>query len=477
MPELPEVETIKSLLAPLIFNAQIKDVKILYSRMIKSDVSRFANDLKGKTILGLSRQGKYLIFHLSDNLILLSHLRMEGKYREIVDDFNLSPYTRVLFYFTDNRILAYEDSRCFGTMKLTDADHYLIEPPLNQLGKEPFNIDINDLYQKISKRNIPIKQLLLDQTLISGLGNIYVDEVLFLSKVHPLTPGRLITKAKMESLIHYAKQVLNQAIKDGGSTIRSYRPIKGVDGRFQTQLKAYGRHLNPCLNCHSRMVKIKIGGRGTTFCPHCQINPDTVNVIGITGMMTSGKSSLLEVAKKMGYPTISADLIVKELYQNEDIKKKVSHLFNNSVLIDNKLDHQLMLNMIITNPPLKKRLEKYIHPLVKQQLLSLINKTIKGPLFIEVPLLYQANFDDLTNYVIGVKIPYQKQNELIIARHKNNIEPYLTLASLDTFNLYESFANDILINDDTYQDFIVKGKQAIKLALAYFNKHQADYLK
>lgn len=269
MPELPEVETVRQTLIPLVRHKTIRDVVVLYSKMIKypsSDV--FSSQLRGQTIEDIQRKGKYLIFILSD-FYLISHLRMEGKYR-IGGLEAATKHEHVILFFEDAS-LRYHDTRKFGTMHLypKTADINQLEP-LKRVGPEPIQDTMNedDLYHKIHHRHRAIKSLLLDQTIVSGLGNIYVDEVLFLSRIHPQTPGNRLTVEDMKRIMMYAKQVLNESIARGGTTIRSFQSSKDVHGRFQNELLIHTKTVCPI--CHTPIHKIVVGGRGTYHCSSCQ---------------------------------------------------------------------------------------------------------------------------------------------------------------------------------------------------------------
>ena len=187
MPELPEVETVKKALERKILNKTIFDVEIYRDKTIITDVDQFKNNLKGQTIVKLSRKGKFLIFHLTNNLVIISHLRMEGKFFLKNENDPINKHDLVIFKFSDHTELRYNDTRRFGILGLYNESNYLDISPINKLGKEPFEIKKEDLIKAYKNKNVPIKQILLDQSIMCGLGNIYCDEVLFESKIHPLT--------------------------------------------------------------------------------------------------------------------------------------------------------------------------------------------------------------------------------------------------------------------------------------------------
>ncbi len=269
MPELPEVETVRRTLLKLVLNKTVKDVYYDYDKMIKMDTQLFVLRLKGQTIYNIERYGKYLVFIL-DKDVLIMHMRMEGKFYIKTNQDEISPYEHVIFSFTDGSEMRYHDVRKFGTIHLIDKSKYKQTYPLNVLGKEPKDINYLDFYQNIRNKRVAIKTALLDQHIISGLGNIYVDETLFLSKIDPRKKANLITKKQAKILIESAVKVLDKAILLGGTTIRSYTSSLGVHGRFQNELLVHTKKDQPCPICGTTIIKTKVGGRGTYVCPTCQ---------------------------------------------------------------------------------------------------------------------------------------------------------------------------------------------------------------
>lgn len=269
MPELPEVETVVQTLKRMILNDKIVDVKVEWNNIInKIEVNEFVEKVKNQRINDIVRQGKIIMFIL-DDYVLLSHLRMEGKFF-IDEDYQIDKHSHVIFKLSSNRFLRYHDTRKFGKMSLIEKEDYLTHPFLVNLGKEPFFINNEELYNKLSKKNIEIKAALLDQNIMSGLGNIYVDEVLFRSKIHPETKSNKISKEQVDSIIEYSKIVLNKAIELGGTTIRSYTSSLGVHGKFQNELQVHTKLNENCQVCNTKIIKIKVKGRGTYLCPNCQ---------------------------------------------------------------------------------------------------------------------------------------------------------------------------------------------------------------
>ncbi len=268
MPELPEVETVKNTLKKQILNKKIILANIYWDNIIAfPNVKEFKRQIKNQQINDILRRGKWLMFEL-DDYFLLSHLRMEGKYfiknKEDVRD----KHEHVIFTFADNSELRYHDTRKFGKMYLIKKEEVYKVKPLKDLGKEPWDKTLNKEYLKTKLNKKPIKTQLLDQSIIVGIGNIYADEVLFLSKINPEYPGDKLKDKDLDSIIKYTRQVLEKAIQFGGTTVKSYTSSEGVHGRFQNELLVHTKKI--CPKCQNKIEKITVGGRGTYYCPKCQ---------------------------------------------------------------------------------------------------------------------------------------------------------------------------------------------------------------
>lgn len=274
MPELPEVETVKRTLNNLILNKTIRDIDIFYNKIIRNKTDQeFKELLIGRSIDDIDRYGKYLIFNLGD-ISLISHLRMEGKYFIRNADEPKEKHEHIIIYFTDGSTLRYHDTRKFGTMDIVNKDMVFKKSPVTKLGPEPFSKDMTFKYlkEKLSKKSIAIKSALLDQTIMTGLGNIYVDEVLFLTRLHPTTPSNKVSNNDIKNLITNSIKVLSKAINLGGTTIRSYTSSLGVTGRFQNELNVHTKEGEHCSVCNTIIQKTKVNGRGTYYCENCQKN-------------------------------------------------------------------------------------------------------------------------------------------------------------------------------------------------------------
>ncbi|MBR3209837.1 MAG: DNA-formamidopyrimidine glycosylase [Bacilli bacterium] len=268
MPELPEVETVRKVLKKVLPNKKILSAKVYWSNIIASPVvEEFEKGIKNQEIVDIKRYGKWLIFDLTD-YYLLSHLRMEGKYHIKKTEEKKDKHEHVIFKLNDGTDLRYNDTRKFGKMYLITKDKLYKEKPLLGLGLEPWDSNLTPKYLKEHLKNKPIKTELLNQNVIVGIGNIYADEILFLSKVNPKTPASKLKTKELETLIENTKKVLSEAIENGGTTIKSYTSSEGVHGRFQNHLLVHTK--SECPVCKNKIIKEVIGGRSTYYCAKCQ---------------------------------------------------------------------------------------------------------------------------------------------------------------------------------------------------------------
>ena len=269
MPELPEVETVRRVLRKDLINLKIVDIKIKYKNIINNDLNYFIDNVKGKTIIDINRYAKFLIFVLNDGFFI-SHLRMEGKYFYLNNDID-NKHIHVIFYLSNGYKLYYQDVRKFGRMEYKTKDELYKTEPLSKIGYDPIlenGYDLDKIYNEIHNKRIEIKTTLLDQSIIAGLGNIYVDEVLFKSKINPHKESNKITKEEVNLLILNTKDILNNAIINKGTTIRSYTSSLGVIGNYQNYLLVHTK--TNCPNCNNKLIVDKIDGRSTYYCKLCQ---------------------------------------------------------------------------------------------------------------------------------------------------------------------------------------------------------------
>lgn len=282
MPELPEVETIKRRLNEVIPGKQIAKVIVL------KDKSFVGNPevLVGKTIYQVTRRAKILHFHLDDDLHLLTHLKMTGQLIYVDGDqriggghptadwINQLPgaHTRIQYRFADGSQLFFNDLRIFGWMKLASpAEVLAIE---DQLGPDVNSEELTFEYlqEKLARRSQPIKVVIMDNAVMSGLGNIYTCDTLNLARLSPFRPANSLSPEEVERLLLSAKAIITKGIELGGTTFDGkYLDIHGLAGEYQGVALTYGREGQPCYNCGSPIKKVKLGGRGTYYCEVCQL--------------------------------------------------------------------------------------------------------------------------------------------------------------------------------------------------------------
>jgi formamidopyrimidine-DNA glycosylase len=271
MPELPEVETTASDLRPELVGQQIIDAHVRWERTIATPtVAAFIAGLRDRRIVRVGRRGKYLLLSLDSGDTLIIHLRMTGGLRvEPAGSPALdSPHLRVMLDLSDGRHLAFQDQRKFGRMWLVDDP----DAVLMKLGPEPLEsaFTAGILAERIARRRVAIKSLLLDQAVVAGLGNIYADEALFLAHIHPLRRAAGLDAVEVEHLYEAINLVLREAVMGRGTTIRNYRPPLGDAGHYQEQRRVYQRAGLPCPACGTPIVRLVIAQRSAHFCPHCQ---------------------------------------------------------------------------------------------------------------------------------------------------------------------------------------------------------------
>ena len=286
MPELPEVEIVKRSLSKKINKAKIIDVKINNKNLRFKIPYTFSKNLIGERILKISRRSKYLIFHLKKKL-LLAHLGMTGKLilmrtqdkvifkTSFYYDLNiLEKHNHIYFILNNGLVLIYNDTRRFGFFKLYNITHLNKIIFLKKLGLEPFskkfNIKYFEKFIKNKKKNI--KNLLMDQTFVSGLGNIYTNEVLFMSKIYPLKSCGTLDRKEIKKIIFNIKKILKLSISKGGSSIKDYKNILGKKGNFQQFFSVYGHQNKNCsrISCNGKIKKILISNRSSFYCNKCQ---------------------------------------------------------------------------------------------------------------------------------------------------------------------------------------------------------------
>jgi formamidopyrimidine-DNA glycosylase len=272
MPELPEVETVRVGLEPALVGRRFERVEILDPRLTRPfDPALVASELEGERVAAVERRGKYLVVRFESGRVLLIHLRMTGSLRHARGGLPEDVHRRAVVNLDDGSDVAYRDMRRFGTWLLLEAgeaDAYLAD----RLGAEPFarSFTARALAQRLAGRRAPIKAALLDQRSLAGMGNIYADEALWRSEIHPLRPAGELTEPEVRRLHRAVRRALEIGIARQGSTLSTYRTPDGNRGRMQHEFKVYGRAGEPCDRCGTPIEKIRAAGRGTSYCPGCQ---------------------------------------------------------------------------------------------------------------------------------------------------------------------------------------------------------------
>jgi formamidopyrimidine-DNA glycosylase len=267
VPELPEVETVRALLAPRLEGRTFEQVEILDARLTRPfDPCDVAHELEGQRVAVVGRRGKYLVIGFESGLSLLVHLRMTGSFR-----FGNVSHERAIVGLDDGTRLVYRDVRRFGTWLVLGPDE--LEPYLlGRLGREPLDraFTHRQLLLRLAGRRAPLKAVLLDQRVVAGLGNIYADEALWYARVHPLRPAGELTDDEGRALVRGIRRAIRIGIDRQGSTLSDYATPNGDRGSMQEEFKVYGREGEPCPRCGTPIEKTRAGGRGTHFCPRCQ---------------------------------------------------------------------------------------------------------------------------------------------------------------------------------------------------------------
>jgi formamidopyrimidine-DNA glycosylase len=290
VPELPEVETIRRDLAPLVRGARIASVSVAPGAegiVATPPASAFDAALRGRRIADLQRRGKYLVFRLEPDGALVVHLGMTGALllRRAGDP--PDAYTRAVFVLDDGRELRFSDLRKFGNL------WFVADPTevVGKLGPEPLEgLTAGALRAIFERRTAPVKAVLLDQQAIAGIGNIYADESLFRAGINPLRPANSLSRAELERLAAAIPRTLEEAMAHRGSSYRDYRDAAGREGTHQFYVRVFRRTGEPCLVCGTPIQRVKVAGRGTHFCPKCQPAPGRRESRGRTALAKSRRA-------------------------------------------------------------------------------------------------------------------------------------------------------------------------------------------
>ncbi|MCY4260756.1 MAG: bifunctional DNA-formamidopyrimidine glycosylase/DNA-(apurinic or apyrimidinic site) lyase [Rhodobacteraceae bacterium] len=279
MPELPEVETVRRGLAKHLADHTITDVEVRRPHLRWIIPAEFVSQSRNTRICAIRRRGKYLLWDLSNEMVILMHLGMSGSLRILApdSDADLLKHDHVIWHLDTRERVTFHDPRRFGMIDLLNSSDESTHPRLAILGPEPFASDFNtaSLVSCLAARTSPIKNALLDQMIVAGIGNIYASEILWASRIPPQTPAMNLHAENIDTLIQATRRILHRAIAASGSTLRNYRSLEGEVGRFQNEFAVYDREGERCRRrgCDGRIRRIVQSGRSTFYCPHCQ-DPD-----------------------------------------------------------------------------------------------------------------------------------------------------------------------------------------------------------
>ncbi|MBE3578235.1 MAG: bifunctional DNA-formamidopyrimidine glycosylase/DNA-(apurinic or apyrimidinic site) lyase [Limnochordales bacterium] len=456
MPELPEVETIRRTLAPRVRGRTIREIQVLEERLLRNvEPEELAAVARDRRIGEPVRRGKYLVIPLEPGAeALLLHLRMTGR---LLFGPPEEKHVSLLVQFADDGPpLRLVDTRKFAMLYLIPWSNgvagvageavaeagrspFSLPEGFARLGPEPLSDDwtVEGFWQRLEGRRQPIKSLLLNQEVVAGIGNIYADEALFRARIHPLTAAGEMSRDQAERLFAAVREVLAEAIAWGGTTFRDYQDAQGKRGEYVTQLRVYGREGEPCPECGTTIELLRIGGRSAHFCPRCQEravredgrgsgggggnNSGSTLVIGLTGGIASGKSTVLRLFREAGAETLDADEIVHRLEQpGEPVYEEIVAEFGREfVRPDGSLDRQALGRVIFADPRARERLNRIVHPRVIEKLQEEIAAArARGtPLVVvDVPLLFEVGFDRDVDRTVVVKVPAAVQLRRLMER-------------------------------------------------------------
>ena len=453
MPELPEVETVVRTLEKQIKAKKIEKIDVRYAKIVDNcGTNEFIAKLQNQHFNEFSRRGKYLLFYL-DDYVLIVHLRMEGKFfiYEKTNQF-IDKHTHIIFTLSDCQ-LHYNDVRKFGRFYLYNKNEQL--NCLNKLGLEPFDEKLNGAYLKKYCSNITteIKSQLLDQQMITGIGNIYADEICFRSSINPFRKSCFISENDFEKIIASTKVILSEAISQGGTTIRSYTSSLNVTGRFQQKLMVHQRENQHCYKCNNIIKRVKLHGRSTYWCDNCQ--KQQCITIALSGSIGSGKSTVMNYLKQLGYKTISCDDINSQLLQREEVTTRLSEILK----IDKALfSRKVMADIIFNDKDKKEASEKYLHEMIMNEVEAFIKANQQESfVFVEVPLLFEVNWDKYFDYNILIYTDEKKIiDRLLASRDMTKQQIELRLANQMSVQQKKERANYSINNDGSKADLLKK---------------------
>lgn len=273
MPELPEIETIKSVIEPQVKGVAIENITVNRPEVIAQPTgAEFCKAVTGQTISAMSRRGKFLMLHLQNESRITLHLRMTGCLLVSPPNYPMEKHTHIIFHLSGGNELRFSDTRRFGRFWLIQNGEEDTYSGIAKLGLEPLSAECNAKYlqSRFGKRKKTIKECLLDQSVVAGIGNIYSDEILFRAKIFPARPAGSLTEEEWKRLAEMIPECLLYFITKNHITTEEYLKTKGQNYRNTPFLQVYGHAGEPCPNCKKTLVRTVIGGRSSVYCPNCQ---------------------------------------------------------------------------------------------------------------------------------------------------------------------------------------------------------------
>lgn len=268
MPELPEVETTKNKIKPILIGQEITKI-IAYVNKLRFPITEELTSLAGENVIDVYRRAKYIIIKLEKGYLVI-HLGMTGFIKVVTEGEPRTKHDQIDLVLNNQTVLRYNDVRKFGHWEWVEKLEE--NPRLRTIGVEPLSVDFNSAYllQQSTKRNVPIKVLIMDQKVVAGIGNIYANEALFRSKIHPLQSSNTLSIIQSAKLVEMIKEVLTRAVAQGGTTISDFKQPDGKLGYFFQELQVYDKKDQPCVICGRPIKKIMIAQRSSFYCDHCQ---------------------------------------------------------------------------------------------------------------------------------------------------------------------------------------------------------------
>lgn len=442
MPELPEVESVRRMLKQKILGKVFDEPRIFYPPCVKSGPG-FQKGLKGREILAVDRRGKFLILRLNGGATLLVHLRMEGKLFFYEKSVGRGRYDTALFPFQEGGELRFQDVRKFGCLWFYPPGKPLLA--LEGLGPEADQITPPELQAALLKRSLPLKDALMDQTAMAGIGNIYAAEICFALRKNPFQRWVPEGEAEARKACEVIRDILHTAIQRGGTTVRSFLSAPGEKGDHAAFLKVYGRQGKPCPACGFPLQKRIHAQRGTTFCPVCQKVP---LVVGVTGGMASGKTSFGQLlSRKVEGLFVDCDREVASMYRDAEVLKALRKASPAFFTKRGRLASKAKRARILTcDPKSRRRFLTCLYRLLYQRLERIVDSHPERSVIVEAPLLYEAHLDRLCHPVVMMETSDPIAH--LLSRGEKDVEGKMALAATNPWRKHRSQAQFTFSSDE-----------------------------